>query len=46
MTDVPLSNRPKITDKDIIVGYMMRYFLQSVSTKKIVEIDKKQYDII
>jgi hypothetical protein len=45
MTDVPLSNRPRITIKDIDAGYIIRYFIQSVSSKKITEVDKVQYDV-
>lgn len=40
----PLSNRPKITKRDISIGYIMRYFLQHISIKNIIEVDKKQYD--
>jgi hypothetical protein len=45
MFDAPLSNRPKITNQDILAGFVMRYFVQYVPTKKIIEIDKKQYDV-
>ena len=45
MINVPLSNRPKITTTDVIAGYITRYFVQSISTKKIVEVDKNQYDV-
>lgn len=40
----PLEARPKITNLDIQRGYTKRYFTQFVSTKKIYEIDKPQYD--
>lgn len=42
----PLSNKPKITRKDILTGYVMRYFAQNISTKKITEIDEIQYNTI
>ncbi len=42
----PLSNRPKITQNDILQGYVIRYFVQNVSIPNIIEIDKKQYDVI
>jgi hypothetical protein len=42
----PLSNRPKITQKDISKGYVMRYFVQNISIPKIIEVDERQYNII
>ena len=45
MSSTPLSNRPKITDKDILAGYITRYFIKRVSTNKIIEVDKNQYDV-
>lgn len=41
----PLSNRPKITPTDITRGYTMRYFARHISIPKIIEIDKRQYDV-
>ena len=41
----PLSNRPQITQKDIVLGYVIRYFVQHVSIPKIIEVDEKQYNI-
>lgn len=41
----PLDNRPKITTNDIQAGFITRYFLQNISTMRIVEVDKKQYDV-
>lgn len=40
----PLEARPKISNLDIRRGYIKRYFTQMISTKKIYEIDKTQYD--
>ena len=40
----PLSNRPKITQSDINAGQVTRYFAQDISTKRITEIDKVQYE--
>jgi len=40
----PLDTRPKISSLDIRRGYVKRYFAQMISTKKIYEIDKEQYD--
>lgn len=42
----PFSNKPIITTTDISQGYVIRYFAQHISTLKITEIDKKQYDVI
>jgi hypothetical protein len=39
----PLSNKPKITADDIEAGVINRYFLRNISTKKITEVDEKQY---
>lgn len=44
MTMNPMSNRPKITEKDVSLGYVMRYFVKPVSTNKVIEIDKQQYN--
>lgn len=41
----PLSNRPKITQTDVLNQYVMRYFVKHISIPTIIEIDKKQYDI-
>jgi hypothetical protein len=41
----PLSNRPKITQTDILNQYVVRYFVKHISIPTIIEIDKKQYDI-
>lgn len=41
----PLSNKPKITTKDIDIGYVMRYFAKSPASKDVIEIDKKQYEM-
>lgn len=40
----PSEARPKITELDIRRGYIKRYFVQLISTKKIYEVDKTQYD--
>ena len=40
----PLTNRPKITKNDISNGYVTRYFAKFISNKKVIEIDKKQYE--
>lgn len=42
----PLTNRPKITLKDISLGYVNRYFAQHISNPKIVEIDNTQYRVL
>lgn len=42
----PLSNKPKVKKDDILLGYVNRYFVQNISTKKITEVDNRQYDII
>lgn len=42
----PLSNKPKITQKDISIGYVIRYFVQNISIPKIIEVDQKQYNVI
>lgn len=41
---IPLDTRPIITSSDIIRGAITRFFAQSVSTRKIYEIDKEQYN--
>lgn len=41
----PLSNRPKITQSDIVKGYIMRYFIKQISIPTIIEIDKTQYEV-
>lgn len=38
----PLSNRPKITSKEIAAGSVTRYFVKHVSTGKVTEIDEVQ----
>jgi len=43
MNNIPLSNRPKLTQQDLDIGYVMRYFVQNVSTKAITEIDTTQF---
>lgn len=45
MFSSPLSNRPVITSKDILSGYVTRYFARNTSTKLITEIDKIQYEM-
>lgn len=40
----PYTNKPKITQTDLINGYVMRYFVRNVSTREVIEIDKKQYE--
>lgn len=40
----PYTNRPKVTQTDILNGYVTRYFVRNVSTKLITEVDKKQYE--
>lgn len=39
----PLSNRPKVSADDVANGYVSRYFVRYVTSKKIVEVDKVQY---
>lgn len=41
---VPFSNKPKITVEDVSTGFVNRYFVKQLSSKKITEIDKVQYD--
>ena len=41
----PLDARPIITEADIRRGSVLRYFAQSVSTRKIYEIDRVQFNI-
>lgn len=41
---VPFSNKPKITVEDVNTGFVNRYFVKQLSSKKITEIDKVQYD--
>ncbi len=44
-SDIPLSYRPKITQREISQGYVTRYFVQNISiSKNIVEINKTQYE--
>lgn len=43
MNTTPLSNRPKLTQQDLDIGYVMRYFVQHISTKAITEIDATQF---
>jgi len=40
----PYTNRPKVTQTDILNGYVTRYFVRNISTKVITEVDKKQYE--
>jgi hypothetical protein len=40
----PLSNKPKITKTDVARGYVVRYFVRMISTGKVTEVDKIQYD--
>jgi len=42
---IPLEARPILTDVDIRRGSVLRYFAQSVSTRKIYEIDRNQFNI-
>jgi hypothetical protein len=42
----PLSNKPKISNADVYRGYVTRYFVQQVSTKKITEVDRRQFESI
>lgn len=37
------TEKPLITAKDIRNGFVMRYFIQNKSTKKITEVDKSTY---
>lgn len=39
----PLEVRPIITSTDITRGYITRYFVQAIATRKIYEVDKPQY---
>ena len=38
------TNKPKVTQTDILNGYVSRYFVRNVSTKVVTEVDKKQYE--
>lgn len=41
----PTYTRPKITEKDISIGYITRYFLKPISfDKTIIEVDNVQFD--
>lgn len=40
----PLVSKPKITRSDVAKGYITRYFVRMVSSNKITEVDKSQYD--
>jgi len=41
----PTSIRPIVTQKDVTLGYIMRYFIRPVNDKTVVmEIDKNQYE--
>jgi hypothetical protein len=43
----PIPVRPVVTQQDATNGYLFRYFIRPVNDKThIVEIDKKQYDIL
>jgi hypothetical protein len=42
---IPLEVRPILTDVDIRRGSVLRYFAQSVSSRKIYEIDNTQFNI-
>lgn len=41
----PLSNKPKITQRNIVDGYIIRYFITHISIPRVIEVDKTQYDI-
>jgi len=41
----PYTNKPKITQTDLINGYVTRYFVRNLSTKEVIEIDQKQYEM-
>lgn len=40
----PIHNKPKVTQTDVTRGYVVRYFVQNVSTRTIVEVDRSQYE--
>lgn len=40
----PLTSKPKITNLDVIRGYVTRYFVRMVSGRKVIEVDKAQYE--
>lgn len=40
----PFDVRPQITNKNITDNSVTRYFVQSISTTRIYEVDKRQYD--
>jgi len=40
----PIDTRPRITNEEIRNKFVTRYFVQLISTKKIYEVDKVQYD--
>lgn len=41
----PLSNKPKITQKDIDNKYVIRYFVRFITSNDVVEVDPVQYNI-
>ncbi len=41
----PIDTRPRITKEDIANQYVMRYFVQMISNKRIYEVDIAQYNI-
>jgi len=44
MNNIPYGTRPMITQKDATTGYITRYFIQFLSNKNIIEVDKTQFD--
>lgn len=40
----PLVFKPKITTNDIANGFVTRYFVKLVSNRKVIEVDRSQYD--
>ncbi len=44
MNNIPYGTRPMITQKDATIGYITRYFIQFLSNKTVIEVDKTQFD--
>lgn len=46
MSNTPLSNKPRITQRNISDGYVMRYFVTHISIFRIIEVDSTQYNTL
>ena len=42
--NIPYGTIPKITRNDVDVGYVVRYFIQLLSNKNVIEVNKTQFD--